>query len=162
MDEWLHKWNRTCPLCKSTIKRKGARVQQPPAQTDDNETSLLLPQDHTSVAAAVAEDQPDGATPGNQYGATGVTTVVFHSTKSSRGASACSSSSGDEITGNRDQVTSAEIELSVGSPGEVGGRLSTSLYHTPLHSDDEDNTPSYATAYSDHTSTDSELTPQKV
>ena len=155
MDEWLQKWNRTCPLCKSTIKRKGTRVQQPPAQTDDNETSHLLPQDHTSVAE---EDQPDGATPGNQYGATGVTTVIFHSNRS-RGASACSNISSDESPGNRDQVTSAEIELSMGSPGEVGGRLSTSIYHTPLHSDDEDHTPSYATAYS---STDPELTPQHV
>ena len=26
MDEWLQKWNRTCPLCKSTIqRRKGGR-----------------------------------------------------------------------------------------------------------------------------------------
>lgn len=157
MDEWLQKWNRTCPLCKSTIKRKGGRTQNPPAQTDDNETSLLLPQERTS--SAVDEDQLDGATP-DQYGATGVTTVVFHRNQHRRGASASSNISSDNGTGNKNQVTSVEIELS-GSGGEEG-RMSTSLYHTPLHSDEEDHTPSYATAQSGHTSTEPELAPQQV
>lgn len=159
MDEWLHKWNRTCPLCKSTIKRKGGKTNNPPAHTDDNEASVLLPQERTS---AIDDDQLDGATPANQYGSTGVTTVVFHKNQHHRGTSTCSNiSSSDSRTVNKNQVTSVEIELS-GSVGSGDGRLSTTLYHTPLHSDEEDHTPSYATAHSGHTSTEPELASQEV
>lgn len=153
VDEWLQKWNRTCPLCKSTIKRKGGRTHNPPAQTDDNETSLLLPQDQASAAD---EDHTDGAIPGDQYGSTGVTTVMFrrgrHQRGSSGGASSHASSSDEN---NKQQVTSAEIELSAecAEGGRVDGRASaiSLTFHTPLHSDEEDNTPSFATA---HTSID--------
>ena len=157
----MQKWNRTCPLCKSTIKRKGGRTQNPPAQTDDNETSLLLPQE--SLAADEEEEEPDGATP-EQYGATGVTTVLFHRGQHRRGASGCSNlSSSDIATGDKKQVTSAEIELSGSLASVEDGRLSTTLYHTPLHSDnEEEHTPSYATARSGNTSTEPELTTQQV
>lgn len=37
MDVWLQKWNRTCPLCKSAIKRQGK-----PLFSGDPESSHLL------------------------------------------------------------------------------------------------------------------------
>ena len=143
VDEWLKKWNRTCPLCKSTIKRRGGRTQNPPAQTDDNESSLLLP--HSRATSLGNEDRTDGESP--NYGATGLTvpSQVRRGQQHRRGGS---SSSNGSSAGHRNQVTSAEIELSAESNPE---RLSSpmSLYHTPFHSDnEEEQTPSYATANS--------------
>ena len=138
MDEWLKKWNRTCPLCKSTIKRKGGRTQNPPAQTDENETSLLLPRDQATASSVGNEDLGDGGVP--DYGATGATAVSAGGRgrlQHRRGESDSSTSS----AGQRNQVTSAEIELSTES-------RPLSVYHTPLHSDEEEHTPSYATAHS--------------
>ncbi len=64
MDEWLQKWNRTCPLCKSTIKRsKGA------ACIDPDETSGLLSDGGVSSARASFNDEPD-------YGATDTTHLL--------------------------------------------------------------------------------------
>ncbi len=150
VDEWLKKWNRTCPLCKSTIKRKGGRTQNPPAQTDENETSLLLPHSRASSMGIEDRDHEDGESP--DYGSTGMTTLSpgpggrgHRHRQHWRSVSGSSSGSND---GNRNQVTSAEIELSAETNPE---RLSSpcSLYHTPLHSDnDEEETPSYATAHS--------------
>lgn len=149
VDEWLQKWNRTCPLCKSTIKKKkGGKTQNPPAQTDDVETSLLLPQESLVDDAS----QTDGENCGNNYGATGVTTVFQNQRHHRRGPSASShTSSNSSHAGQKNQVTSAEIELS-GSGQD--GRCSTShsLYHTPLHSDEEELTPSFTTAYGSHSS----------
>lgn len=141
VDEWLQKWNRTCPLCKSTIKRKGGRSQNPPAQTDENETSLLLPSQ---------EDHTDG------YG-----TIRTHR----RGASSSSSSQGSGGLGQggrhprRQHTTSVDIEH-YGSAedtraGDHHEGLSTphSTYHTPPQSDSEEATTqsSYATANNSHT-----------
>ena len=45
VDEWLQKWNRTCPLCKSTIQRRGqGRDAAPPTTppTTDQEHARLL------------------------------------------------------------------------------------------------------------------------
>lgn len=48
MDEWLRKWNRTCPLCKSTIqrRRKGGQTARPQtsssSSTTNHEQSHLL------------------------------------------------------------------------------------------------------------------------
>lgn len=62
VDEWLQKWNRTCPLCKSTIKRsKGARI-------DPDETSGLLSEGASSARASF-NDEPD-------YGATDTTGLL--------------------------------------------------------------------------------------
>lgn len=143
MDEWLKKWNRTCPLCKSTIKRHGGRTQNPPAHTDENESSLLLPPSRT--VSLGQEDRADGDNV--NYGATAVTTRSPRGRGQQHHRGGSGSSSGS-IAGQRNQVTSAEIELSGESnPGRLSSPLS--LYHTPLHSDDEDErTPSYATANS--------------
>lgn len=145
VDEWLKKWNRTCPLCKSTIKRRGGRTQNPPAQTDENESSLLLPQ--SRAASQGNDDHADGESP--NYGATAVTTRTRgRGQQHRRGGSGSSSGSG---ASHRNQVTSAEIELNADSnPGRLSSPLS--LYHTPLHSDEEEQTPSYATANSGHVS----------
>lgn len=144
VDEWLRKWNRTCPLCKSTIKRKGGRIHNPSALTDDNEASLLLPQEeHVSLA------NTDGRA--RDYGSSGATPT--HGSSHHRRESG-SSSSGDPRN-STNQTTSAEIELSVGAELELSvgshsrGRSTspTSFYETPLNSDVE-NTPSYTTAHS--------------
>ena len=148
VDEWLKKWNRTCPLCKSTIKRRGGRTQNPPAQTDENETSLLLSQNRASSVGD--EGYVDGRDTSN-YGATGETPggQGRRHQQHRRGGSGSSNSSHQ-----RQQVTSAEIEIS--TECQPGRPSSPSLYHTPLHSDEEEteeHTPSYATAHSGRGST---------
>ncbi len=56
MDEWLQKWKRTCPLCKSTIKRsKGARI-------DPDEASGLLSEGASSARASFNNEPDYGAT----------------------------------------------------------------------------------------------------
>lgn len=150
VDEWLRKWNRTCPLCKSTIKRNGGRAHNPPAQTDDNEASLLLPQE---------ERVSLGSGRGRDYGTTGATSVLHKSGSNHahrRGGSGSSNCSSGAPARNTNQVTSAEIELSTGTELSGGSNCQTrsnspaSLYETPLNSDME-NTPSYTTAYSSNT-----------
>lgn len=134
MDEWLRKWNRTCPLCKSTIKRKGARTHNSSALTDDNEALSLLPQEeHVSLV-----NDTDGR--GRDYGTAGATGRRGSNHQQHRRLG-----SGSSI----DQVTSADIELSTGTELELSGRSTSplSLYETPLNSDVE-NTPSYTTACS--------------
>lgn len=149
VDEWLQKWNRTCPLCKSTIRRNGGgRPKPPPAQTDDNEASLLLPQEER-VSLDEDVERTDGR--GRGYGSAGSTRT--HRSQHRRGASGGSNTSTNagNTAGRTNQVTAAEIELSVEpNSGSVRGRSCSpgSLYHTPLQSDQEENTPSYATAYS--------------
>lgn len=157
VDEWLSKWNRTCPLCKSTIKRKGGRTHNPPAHTDDNEASSLLPQEERVSFGGGADGR------GYDYGTTGNTSILHRSGSNRahhRGGSGSSNcSSGTTPAGNTNQVTSADIELSTGTTelemsggSNRQGRSSSpaSLYETPLNSDLE-NTPSYTTANSGNT-----------
>lgn len=142
VDEWLQKWNRTCPLCKSTIKRSGARPHLPSALTDDNESSLLLPQ-HERVS-------PGRRSPA-RYGTTEAT-PAFHATRHHRrgGSGASTTSNTSASSEHRNQVTSAEIELT-GSAGQDRSSSVVSVYQTPIHSDDETG-PSYTTAYNSHAS----------
>lgn len=141
VDEWLQKWNRTCPLCKSTIKRSGARPHLPSALTEDNESSLLLPQ-HERASLVT----PNGRSPAH-YGTTDHTTTRHHR----RGGSGTSTASNTSASsGNRNEVTSAEIELA-GSAGQDRSSSVVSVYQTPIHSDD-DTSPSYATADNSHAS----------
>ncbi len=67
VDEWLQKWNRTCPLCKSTIKRsKGARR----ALIDPDETSGLLSEEGGASSARTSfNDETD-------YGTTQIVPVL--------------------------------------------------------------------------------------
>ena len=127
VDEWLQKWNRTCPLCKITIKRKKRSTNNPPTQTN-TEASLLLPQ---------REDQADRNN--SNYGATGLNSVF-------RDASSPSSNLGH--SGSR--ATSVDIELSVGSNHESPA----SQYHTPqLSEDEEEPIPTFDSAHNSHSST---------
>ncbi len=140
MDEWLQKWNRTCPLCKSTIKRKGGRAHHPPAQTDENETSLLLPQDERQslLTNEVVGRNRTGST---DYGGTNELAPPSRSD---------SASSNPDNTGQDSHLVRAEIEFSVES-GRDALHSSNSIYHTPHQSDEEEDcTPSYATAYDSH------------
>ena len=153
VDEWLHKWNRTCPLCKSTIKRNGGRAHNPPAQTDDNETSVLLPQEErTSILDNENQTDGGGGTgTGRHYGTMGST--VLPSRNHRRNISAASHTSSN--AGQKDHVTSVEIELRVDSDEERRTQSPLSLYHTPQQSDDDndnDHTPSFTTAHGSHTS----------
>ena len=34
MDEWLRKWNRSCPLCKTTVRRRGQRSENGEQERD--------------------------------------------------------------------------------------------------------------------------------
>lgn len=69
VDEWLRKWNRTCPLCKSTITRRRASNPRPsPSSTTDNEQSHLLDSE--------GEDGQDGEQ--DSYGATGHSDNPLH------------------------------------------------------------------------------------
>lgn len=146
VDEWLRKWNRTCPLCKSTIKRKGGRTHHSSAPTDNNETSLLLPQEeHVSLA-----NDTDGR--GQDYGTTRATgSLQRRSSNHQQHRREGSGSSSGTPSHSTNQVTSADIELSTELESSGGSRYRDnsppSMYETPLNSDVE-NTPSYTTAYS--------------
>lgn len=157
VDEWLRKWNRTCPLCKCSIKRAGGRTQHPPALTDDNETSLL----QSGEERVSLLDHADGEGCDQRYGTTGVTSALQQG-QHRRGGSEASSSSSSTGTGggassHGNQVTAAEMERSTGSHQDREGSSSPLLYHTPLHSDQEaaeDTMPSasFKTACSSHNS----------
>ena len=146
VDEWLQKWNRTCPLCKSTIKRSGARPHLPSALTDDNESSLLLPQHERASLVS-----PDGRSPAH-YGTTGGTPALHTATRHHRrgGSGSSTTSNASSSSGRRNRVTSADIELA-GSAEQVRPASVVSVYQTPIHSDDETD-PSYTTAYNSQAS----------
>ena len=68
VDEWLQKWNRTCPLCKSTItRRRASNPRTSPSSTTDNEQSHLLDS---------GEEGQDGDQ--DTYGATGHSDNPLH------------------------------------------------------------------------------------
>ena len=66
VDEWLKKWNRTCPLCKSSIsRRKGRREDAQPLLETDTATTP----DHSSAGGGARgsygtmDDQPEQDVP---------------------------------------------------------------------------------------------------
>ena len=70
MDEWLQKWNRTCPLCKSAIGRRGAGEDPPPpTSSTDLEQSHLLSHEGSVESQ---EQAPERREP-ESYGALGNT-----------------------------------------------------------------------------------------
>ena len=84
VDEWLHKWNRTCPLCKSSIKRRGA-VRDP----STSEHAQLIPNE-----GQLTEEETDG---GEGYGAVGYSTNPLTDTETdNRSIASGSSSAGSE------------------------------------------------------------------
>lgn len=56
VDEWLRKWNRTCPLCKSTIQRRGRGggttdpLASSSSSTTNQEHSRLLSHEESEVS----------------------------------------------------------------------------------------------------------------
>ncbi len=66
MDEWLRKWNRTCPLCKATIERRrgGGGGGEGPSVAEGTATS-----DHEEAHLLSNEEGEEGE--GEGYGATG-------------------------------------------------------------------------------------------
>ena len=149
MDEWLQKWNRTCPLCKSTIKRKGGRTQKLVTPTTEDETSHLVQQED----AVPSTEQESGRGRGD-YGSMGVTESDRWG-RHHRNASGCSSNT-SRTSGYgcnaKSQITAAEIELSWESPEEDEGQGIRSMcspsFHTPNQSDTENNAHSFPTPHS--------------
>ena len=146
MDEWLQRWNRTCPLCKSTVKRKkGLKAKNPPPTTED-ETSHLVPHEE-----AAAPTEREAGRVGGSYGATGFTAPDGECRCHRRNASGASSHTSGSLLGrgskrHQVQVTAAEIEMSWGSEDTEGRRSPYSpIFHTPLQSDDN-GTRSFTTA----------------
>ena len=102
VDVWLQKWNRTCPLCKSAIKR-----QAKPLFSGDPESSRLLTESATPSSSHPTDggDEVDGAigsgntTGASNYGAmdhtrplTLVTAAVGGHKRSTSGVSSSSGS----------------------------------------------------------------------
>ena len=78
VDEWLQKWNRTCPLCKSTIQRRkrgravGVANRQsaaPSNSNSDQEHVRLLA--HEEGSETSTSGSPTDARDSESYGATG-------------------------------------------------------------------------------------------
>lgn len=162
MDVWLQKWNRTCPLCKKTIKRQGK-----PLFTDDQESSRLLtesgaPSVHIEEGGVT---QRDGATGGpSGYGATDQTSPL-RSLAAGHRRSASSTSSNSQRSSLRRSLSRPEpavttIELNVTS-GESSRSTSHSPspehFHTPRQSDEdgEGKSPSFETADGNESGTSS-------
>ena len=69
VDEWLQKWNRTCPLCKSAIQRKRGRGRgggNNPTPADQERSHLLTHEETEALAEHTAEGRET-----ENYGATG-------------------------------------------------------------------------------------------
>ncbi len=133
VDEWLQKWNRTCPLCKSTIKKKKGLKASHPAPITEDETSHLIPPEAAASVGGVA------------YGATNYSSPTRECRCHRRNPSGTSSVTSGRSSNKRHtpQVTAADIELSWESE-DIEGRP-TPTFHTPVQSDDNI-TRSFATA----------------
>ena len=170
VDVWLQKWNRTCPLCKSAIKRQGK-----PLFTEDPESSHLLTDGgDASVHLAEGEDEPDGrgsrASRGggggggaSNYGATEHTSPLRLVSSGGHRRSASGASSGSRHSSrlsrsnSKREPTVTTIELLVTSSDETSRSVTRSpspddppaQFHTPHHSDGDNNdeaNPSFKTA----------------
>lgn len=165
MDVWLQKWNRTCPLCKSTIKRQGK-----PLFSGDQESSRLLSESGGATPSnhPTDGDEPDGARGGQAHAATAIGAsnygAVEHSSplrlvtaghrRSTSGVSSSSSQGGQHRSSRlsksgskREPTTSVTtIELNITSSGETSRSASSSpspltsprQFHTPRQSDDDE------------------------
>lgn len=161
VDVWLQKWNRTCPLCKSTIKRRG----KPLFNNDLESSHLLTDSGAPSAHQTEGEDERDGPT--NQAGASGYGAleqtsplrVVAASHRRSTSSTSSSSHRSNRLSrsGSKREPTVTTIELNVTSSGETSRSVSHSpspttsplQFHTPRQSEDDDDdetTPSFRTA----------------
>lgn len=164
VDVWLQKWNRTCPLCKSAIKRRGK-----PLFSGDPESSRLLSESGGATPSNYptdGDDEIDGSTRGSQahrtapaigasnYGAVEhssplrLVTATGHrrstsgvSSSSSQGGQYHRSSRSSKLGGlKREPTTSVTtIELNITSSGETS--RSTSGSPSPSTSPREFHTP---------------------
>ena len=156
VDVWLQKWNRTCPLCKSAIKRQGK-----PLFTEDPESSRLLTD--SGAPSPEGDDErdgpgssaPHGATGGaSNYGALEHTSPLRLMAAERHKRSASNTSSSSQRSGSRhtrrgsskhDTTATTTIELNVTSSGETSRSVSHSPspsssllpFHTPHQSDDD-------------------------
>ena len=144
MDEWLRKWNRTCPLCKSTIKRKGT-AKDLKTPTAGDETSPLVQQEVGEVLDPEARRRSSRG----GYGAMDSTGHARsrHHHMDSISSSSCSSRSREGSPKESLQVVAAEIELSSEIPGEDESNAYSTTFHTPEQSDTEQNAYSFGTAH---------------
>lgn len=76
MDEWLQKWNRTCPLCKSTIQRRktgrtAAGIANRSSTADQEHVRLLSHEDGRESEASGRGGGGGEGRDGDTYGATG-------------------------------------------------------------------------------------------
>ena len=175
VDVWLQKWNRTCPLCKSAIKRKGK-----PLFTEDPESSHLLT-DSGAPSVHLPDDETDGtrglaagaAAMGgaSNYGATEHSSplrLVAGGGQHRRSASSVSASSRRSSQRGRsvpkqDPTAVTTIELNVTSSEETSRSAShsptpghsPSQFHTPHQSDDDEATPSFKTANGENSTSSS-------
>ena len=187
MDVWLQKWNRTCPLCKSTIKRQGK-----PLFSGDPESSRLLSESGGATPSSLptdGDDEVDGARGGHTAGASNYGAVEHSSPlrlvttghrRSTSGVSSSSSQGGKHRRSSRLSKSSSKqepttsvttIELNITSSGETSRSASCSpspltsprQFHTPRQSDDEDGddikelTPSFRTANGENGSMSSSI-----
>ena len=149
MDEWLQKWNRTCPLCKSAIKRKPA-PRSATLETTTETSPLLTTTDEESRGARNRTDtsEEEGGAPVNQnsYGAAGYSTPLSLSVATHRERGHGREESSDSHPGYRRTLATVEVGSdSVSSPNSLTSLslsrelspLSDSIYHTPPLSDDE-------------------------
>lgn len=166
MDVWLQKWNRSCPLCKSTIKRRGK-----PLFSGDPESSRLLSESGGATPSSHptdGDDELDGARGAQAHAASAVGASNYgaleHSSplrlvtaghrRSTSGVSSSSSQGGRQRSGRlsksgskREPTTSVTtIELNITSSGETSRSASSSpspltsprQFHTPRQSDNEE------------------------
>ena len=164
VDVWLQKWNRTCPLCKSTIKRRGK-----PLFSGDPESSRLLSESGGATPSnhpTNGDDEIDGGARGGQahhtapaigasnYGAVEhssplrLVTAAGHrrstsgvSSSSSQGGQYHRSSRSSKLGGSKQEPTTSvtTIELNITSSGETS--RSGSSNPSPLTSPREFHTP---------------------
>ncbi len=140
MDEWLRKWNRICPLCKSTIQRSrrggDAQSSNDAASSEDEDAHLLT------------NEQPQGETEreGDGYGAVGFSNPLLSSDgdserESQRSGRVRRSRSHSHDTEHDIGRTTASIELST-SPGAIrirgDGRSSSGVCEATISFGDED------------------------
>ena len=126
VDEWLQKWNRTCPLCKSTIKKKkGLKARNPPPTTED-ETTHLIPSTEPAVSSG-----------GGAYGATGYAGGDSRChRRNASGTNTFTSTSSLGRTGKRQAVVQAEVETWGSEVTDEGCGMTSPSFHTPIQSDD--------------------------
>lgn len=77
MDEWLQKWNRTCPLCKTSISRRGQGRREEEARLlpTDSEFSSERPSEGREGYGAVDERPRDEEEEGGEAPVVAVVTV---------------------------------------------------------------------------------------